>query len=87
MLALGAYVWSQNHRYFSDYNINSVMFACAALGFSLAQRSLSTPARLLRRRVAYLDGSITMDDGSVQELDAHVLLEPLERALGSLSAH
>src|SRR5437660_7049484 len=38
MLALGAYVWSQNHRYFSDYNINSVMFACAALGFiSLGQ--------------------------------------------------
>src|SRR5207249_938311 len=38
MLALGAYVWSQDHRYFSDYNINSVMFACAALGFiSLGQ--------------------------------------------------
>ncbi len=38
MLALGAYVWSHNHRYFSDFNINSVMFACAALGFiSLGQ--------------------------------------------------
>jgi ribose transport system ATP-binding protein len=38
MIALGAYVWSQNDRYFSDFNINSVMFACAALGFiSLGQ--------------------------------------------------
>jgi len=38
MLALGAYVYQHNHRYVSDFNINSVMFACAALGFiSLGQ--------------------------------------------------
>jgi len=38
MLALGAYVLSQNDRYLSDFNITSVMFACAALGFiSLGQ--------------------------------------------------
>jgi len=38
MLALGAYVLSRNDRYLSDFNINSVMFACAALGFiSLGQ--------------------------------------------------
>ena len=38
MIALGAYVLSHNSRYLSDYNINSVMFACAALGFiSLGQ--------------------------------------------------
>ncbi|MEY2571401.1 MAG: ribose transport system permease protein rbsA, partial [Acidimicrobiaceae bacterium] len=38
MIALGVYVWSHNSRYVSDYNINSVMFACAALGFiSLGQ--------------------------------------------------
>jgi len=38
MMALGGYVWSQNGRYFSDFNITSVMFACAALGFiSLGQ--------------------------------------------------
>ena len=38
MLALGVYVWSQNGRYVSDFNITSVMFACAALGFiSLGQ--------------------------------------------------
>ena len=38
MVALGAYVLSQNNRYLSDFNITSVMFACAALGFiSLGQ--------------------------------------------------
>ncbi|MFL5926234.1 MAG: ATP-binding cassette domain-containing protein [Gaiellaceae bacterium] len=38
MLVLGAYVYQHNHRYLSDFNINSVMFACAALGFiSLGQ--------------------------------------------------
>jgi ribose transport system ATP-binding protein len=38
MLALGIYVWTQNGRYVSDFNITSVMFACAALGFiSLGQ--------------------------------------------------
>jgi hypothetical protein len=59
--------------------------AVAALGFSLAQRSLSTQARALRRRVARLDGSVTMQDGSVHELNAPVLLEPLERALSSFA--
>ena len=38
MLVLGAYVYQHNHRYLSDFNINSVEFACAALGFiSLGQ--------------------------------------------------
>jgi ribose transport system ATP-binding protein len=38
MLGLGVYVYSHNSLYISDYNINSVMFACAALGFiSLGQ--------------------------------------------------
>jgi ribose transport system ATP-binding protein len=38
MIGLGIYVWSQNGRYVSDFNITSVMFACAALGFiSLGQ--------------------------------------------------
>ena len=38
MVVLGAYVFSQNSRYLSNFNITSVMFACAALGFiSLGQ--------------------------------------------------
>ena len=38
MIVLGAYVLSDNSRYLSNYNITTVMFACAALGFiSLGQ--------------------------------------------------
>jgi ribose transport system ATP-binding protein len=38
MLALGAYLLSRNGRYLSNFNITSVEFACAALGFiSLGQ--------------------------------------------------
>src|SRR4051794_40296166 len=38
MVGLGASGWTQNGRYVSDFNITSVMFACAALGFlSLGQ--------------------------------------------------
>jgi hypothetical protein len=66
-------------------DLTAALGAAAALGFSLAQRSLSTPARALRRRVARLDGSVTMHDGSVRELNASVLLAPLERALNSMS--
>jgi hypothetical protein len=66
-------------------DLSAALAATAALGFSLAQRSLSTPARNLRRRVADARGSITMHDGSVQELDVRTLLDPLERALSMLS--
>ena len=59
--------------------------ALAALGLSLAQRSLSTPARALRRQAARVDGRITMHDGSEHALDTSVLLQPLERALSTLS--
>ncbi|HEX7520970.1 MAG TPA: hypothetical protein VF441_02805 [Acidimicrobiia bacterium] len=66
-------------------DLTAALGAAAALGFSLAQRSLSTPARTLRRRVARLGGNVTMHDGTVHELNAPMLLEPLERALSSLS--
>lgn len=66
-------------------DLTAALGAAAALGFSLAQRSLSTPARMLRRRVARIDGSVTMQDASVHKLNAPVLLKPLERALSSLS--
>jgi hypothetical protein len=66
-------------------DLTAALAATAAFGLSLAQRSLSTPARALRRRTARVDGSVTMHDGSVHELNTAVLLEPLERALSSLS--
>jgi hypothetical protein len=55
------------------------------MALSAGQRHLSTPARLLRRRTASVSGSLTSHTGEVTVLDAAKLLEPLERALRSLS--
>jgi hypothetical protein len=59
--------------------------ALGALALSLAQRRLSTPARLLRRHAIDVVGTITLDDGGIQLLDQQALLAPLERALRALS--
>jgi len=63
----------------------SVLAAGAAFGLSAAQRSLSTPARLVRRRATGVTGSITLADGDTLTLDATRFLEPLERALRAMS--
>jgi hypothetical protein len=59
--------------------------AAGAFALSYAQRSLSTPARRIRRRATSVTGDITFDDGTVEVVDERVLLAPLERALQSLS--
>ena len=59
--------------------------ASAAFGLSLVQRSLSTPARRLRRRAVRVDGSLTFADGSVDSIDRATLLAPLETSLRVLS--
>jgi hypothetical protein len=66
-------------------DLTAALAALAALGLSLAQRSLSTPARTLRRQAASVDGRITLRDGSEHALDTSDLLQPLERALSTLS--
>lgn len=66
-------------------DVAALLAATAAVGLSLAQRSLSTPARALRRRVNRVDGMVTMNDGGVRALNERILLEPLERALRALS--
>jgi hypothetical protein len=63
----------------------SVLAAAGAFALSAAQRSLSTPARLLRRRTAGVTGTITLADGDTLTLSASRLLEPLERALRAMS--
>ena len=55
--------------------------AVAAFFLSMGQRSLSTPARALRRRIASVSVRVTWRDGTQQELDRADLLAPLERAL------
>ena len=66
--------------------VTAVLAAIAAFAMSLAQRSLSTQARLVRRRAVAVDGSMTMRDGCVRALDEQALLQPVERALRWMSA-
>jgi hypothetical protein len=67
--------------------ISIAALAAAAAGYALsyAQRMLSTPARLLRRRSRSVTGELTLADGSHVSLDRQTLLRPLERALAALS--
>jgi hypothetical protein len=59
--------------------------ALVATGVSYTQRLLSTPARVLRRRVLSVHGEMTMSDGTWHHLDRPTLLAPLEAALKTLS--
>ena len=59
--------------------------AAAAFGLSFAQRTLSTPARTLRRRARDVTGSVTLTDDRVVRLDSPTLRAPLERALKAMS--
>ncbi len=63
----------------------SLLAAAGAFGLSAAQRSLSTPARLLRRRATGVTGSVTLADGDTLTLSTSRLLDPLERALRAMS--
>ena len=64
----------------------ALLGAAAAFALSYAQRALSTPARLLRRRVRDARGELTLDDGRVEALDAPTRLRPLEVSLRALAA-
>ncbi len=66
-------------------SVSSALMAAAAMALSAGQRHLSTPARLLRRKTAAVSGTITLQSGEVITLDVGRLLEPLERALRTLS--
>jgi hypothetical protein len=62
-----------------------VVAALGAFALSAAQRALSTPARMVRRRTSDISGTITLSDGTVRPIDRATILAPLERALRSLS--
>lgn len=66
-------------------SFGAVGAAVAAFALSFGQRSLSTPARLLRRRSRSVTGVVTLADGSAVELDEATLLRPLEQALQAFS--
>jgi predicted NAD/FAD-binding protein len=58
----------------------------AATLLSLAQRSLSTRVRDMRRRATGVTGTVEYRDGRVEELTAAVLTGEPERALRLLAA-
>jgi hypothetical protein len=62
-----------------------VLAALAASLLSLAQRRLSTPARLLRRRAVEVGGTVTLGSGETIALDRKALLQPLEQTLRAMS--
>jgi hypothetical protein len=65
--------------------LGPVLAAGAAFALSTAQRRLSTPARMIRRRATHVEGQITLADGEVLPLDTRTLLAPLETALHAMS--
>jgi hypothetical protein len=66
-------------------SIGAASAAAGAFALSFGQRSLSTPARLLRRRSRSVSGEVTLTDGSAIPLSDSTLLRPLEQALRAFS--
>jgi len=63
----------------------AVLGGASAFALSYAQRSLSQPARYVRRQVDAVNATITLTDGTLRPLDEMALRAPLERALKALS--
>ncbi|HMD47162.1 MAG TPA: hypothetical protein VKG43_13435 [Acidimicrobiales bacterium] len=59
--------------------------AGGAFFLSVAQRRLSTPARLLRRRTVRVEGAVTLVGGEAVSVDTATLLAPLEHALRAMT--
>jgi hypothetical protein len=66
--------------------VEAVLAAVFAALLSHAQRRLSTPVRLVRRRVTDVSGRIDLADGSSLEISAETLAADAERALQALAA-
>ena len=72
----------------SAETLRAAAFAGAAYAFatSWAQKRLSTPVRLVRRRVIGVEGELRLDDGTTVPLDADALAAEPEAALKALAA-
>ena len=65
--------------------VEAVLVAVACVAISAAQRTLSTPVRRLRRRVASVEGTITLRDGTTEPMGADDIKTAPEAALKLLS--
>jgi hypothetical protein len=72
----------------SARTLHAAALAAAGYAFasSWAQRRLSTPVRLVRRRVVAVEGKAQLDDGTTLPLDADALASVPEAALKALAA-
>jgi hypothetical protein len=64
----------------------AILAAAFAVLTSLAQRSLSTQVRSVRRRVVRVSGVLSYDDGREEPVDASTLTRAPEAALSALAA-
>lgn len=69
----------------SGLDLAPMVAACGAFALSCAQRSLSTTARMLRRQVDHVSGSMVFVDGTTRPIDSAMLRAPLEQALRAMS--
>ena len=69
-----------------DVSVAALLGAAFAVLLSLAQRALSNHVRFVRRRVAAVDGTLELRDGSRERLDADGLIAAEERGLRLLAA-
>ena len=68
-----------------SFTVPGMLVTGACFALSLAQRALSTPARVLRRRAVRVQGSIEFADGSALPINGAYLRSASERALMALS--
>jgi hypothetical protein len=81
-LAWGAFpVLTANFAQTGRLNAIGLFGAGYAFAISLTQRTLSTPARRLRRKVDTVEGEMMFQDGTTAVIDRQVLLGPIEGAL------
>jgi len=66
-------------------SVAAVLVAAACVAISAAQRALSTPVRRLRRRVATVEGTMTLRDGTAEAFGAESIRAAPEAALKLLS--
>jgi hypothetical protein len=69
-----------------DLSVAALLAAAFAVLLSLAQRTLSNHVRYVRRRVASVDGTVELADGSRERLDVPRLIVVEERGLRLLAA-
>lgn len=65
--------------------LGAALAVIAAVALSVAQRELSTPARLIRRRLADITATAIRRDGTAMPVSRQELLAPLEGALRAMS--